>query len=447
VSVLADSLSRRTSVLAGRRLPIAVVAATVATIAAGLIIHHTGAVRLGTKLPPFWMHWSPRLRRTVVVGVAVAAVLVAAAPWAIDRVRSGVVFAALAYGATLALGLSVNAARIGTAGWSHVFYRGPGGSYEAYHEYLPALRTLNGHLAFYVGHYAQLLDKLPTHAKGNPPGPVVIMYLLRLTTAGRLTIACVAVGALCAPLAYLLGRELGGDGAVSGERRGRVAAALTMFSPAVVLFGVTSADYAFSGMGVLGAWLLVARRPAMRAAGSVVVAVASFFSWLLLAIPVWAVLCVLRRDGLRPAVRIAVAALGAIVAFTLILALVWGYDPIAIVRALGPMYAHGEATKRPYAFWVVGSPAAWLAMMGAPIVWATARALGRREASAIAVAAIIGVSAVAGFTKAETERIWLPFVPLACVAAASVPISRLRLILGVLALQAILIEVLFGTVW
>jgi hypothetical protein len=433
-------------VLADRRLPLAVVAITTATVLTGLLAHHWG-VRLGEKLPPFWMHWSPRLSRPAIASVAVAVVLVCAVPWAIDRVRSGAVFAALAYGATLALGLAVNAARLGTAGWSHVFYRGPGGSYEAYHEYLPALRTLDRHLTFYVGHYTQLLSALPTHAKGNPPGPVVVMYLLRLTTAGRLTLACVAVGALCGPLAYLLGRELGATAAVTGERRGRVAAALTMFSPAVVLFGVTSADYAFAGLGTLGAWLLVGRRPAMRAAGCVVVAVASFFSWLLLAIPVWAVLCVLRREGLRPAVRAAIAALTAIVAFTVILRLVWGYEPIAILRALGPIYARGEATKRPYAFWVFGSPAAWLAMIGAPIVWAAARALGRREASALALASIIVVSAVAGFTRAETERIWLPFVPLACVAAASLPISRLRLVLGALALQAILIEVLFGTVW
>ena len=40
-----------------------------------------------------------------------------------------------------------------------------------------------------------------------------------------------------------------------------------------------------------------------------------------------------------------------------------------------------------------------------------------RPPSALAV--IVVVSAVAGFTKAETERIWLPYVPLACAAAAA----------------------------
>jgi hypothetical protein len=36
---------------------------------------------------------------------------------------------------------------------------------------------------------------------------------------------------------------------------------------------------------------------------------------------------------------------------------------------------------------------------------------------------------------------------LACVSAAALPIRRLGLILSALALQAVVIEVLFGTVW
>ena len=38
--------------------------------------------------------------------------------------------------------------------------------------------------------------------------------------------------------------------------------------------------------------------------------------------------------------------------------------------------------------------------------------------AAVALAVVVVVAAVAGFTKAETERIWLFLVPLACVAAA-----------------------------
>jgi hypothetical protein len=132
---------------------------------------------------------------------------------------------------------------------------------------------------------------------------------------------------------------------------------------------------------------------------------------------------------------------------TLVLVAVWDYDPIAVLHSLRGIYAKGAAAHRPYAFWVFGSPAAFLAILGAPIAWLAARAVGRGEPAALALVAVIVVATLGGFTKAETERIWLPFVPLACVAAASLGVRRLQLTLIVLAAQAIVIEVLFGTVW
>jgi hypothetical protein len=64
------------------------------------------------------------------------------------------------------------------------------------------------------------------------------------------------------------------------------------------------------------------------------------------------------------------------------------------------------------------------------------------------VAAVLGVAAVAGFTKAETERIWLFLVPLACVAAAPAIAARRRTaVVAALVAQALAIEVLFDTIW
>ena len=59
---------------------------------------------------------------------------------------------------------------------------------------------------------------------------------------------------------------------------------------------------------------------------------------------------------------------------------------------------------------------------------------------------MIVVAAVAGFTKAEAERIWLPFVPLACVAAASVLRSD-RTVIGLLVAQGVAVSLLFQTIW
>ena len=397
--------------------------------------------RLGTPLPPFLMNWKPRLRSSAWIAIVVCLGCAWLAPRVVASVRSRAGFAVSSYAGALAVGLSLNAARLGTAGFSQVFRQGPGGSSEASREYLPSLSMLDHGIHYYVGHFASLLPYLTTHVKGNPPGPLIALHLLGVNTPGRLTALCIGLGALTAPLAYALGRSLG------GERRGRIAAALTVFSPSLLLFGVTSVDYVFAALATAIAWLLVTPTARTRAAGCALAAIGSFCSWLLLAIPVWAALVVWRRRGIRSAAVTAAAAAAAVLALNLILVVALGYDPVAVLHRLGHIYATGIATRRPYAFWLLGSPVAWLLMLGPPIAWIACRALGRGDPAALALAAVIVVASVAGFTKAETERIWLPFVPLACVAAAARPIPRLRLVLVTLTLQALAVELLFNTVW
>jgi hypothetical protein len=283
---------------------------------------------------------------------------------------------------------------------------------------------------------------MTTHVKGNPPGPLIALHLLGIDTPGALASVCIGVGALTAPLAYDLGRVLG------GEHRGRLAGVLTAFSPAMLLFGVTSADYVFATLGLVGACLLARRGTVALLAGSLALAVASFFSWLLLAIGAWAAILALGRLGLRRAAAICVAVGLAVVGFNAVLAVGYGYNPFAALRATAHAYQRGIAVTRPYSFWVFGSPAAWAVMLGLPITWLALRSTSRGDPAAVALFALVLASSMLGLTKAETERIWLPFVPLACVAAAAAmsPL-RLRPLLGALAAQALLVEALFFTVW
>jgi hypothetical protein len=66
----------------------------------------------------------------------------------------------------------------------------------------------------------------------------------------------------------------------------------------------------------------------------------------------------------------------------------------------------------------------------------------------VALAVVIAVAAAGGFTKAETERIWLFLVPLACVAAApAIAARRLTGVAALLLAQALAVEVLFDTIW
>jgi hypothetical protein len=399
-----------------------------------------GRHALGVPLPPFLMAWLPSVDPLAVVsiGVLVGGVLVA------PRLLSlpARVFAFAVYGLSVGLGLALNLSRDGVRGWTAVFQTGPGGRHEARNEYLPALGSLTHGVADYVGHFPSLIPYLPVHVRGNPPGPVIALHLLGIDTPGGLFALCVGLGALTAPLAYDLGRTLG------GEDRGRVAALLTAFSPALLLFGVTSVDYAFGALALAAACLLARRGGGFRFAGASLVAVGSFFSWLLLAVPVWAALLVLRREGWRAAVALAAACGASVLAVTALLALSLGYDPVATLRATTSVYRHGISATRPYEYWVFGSPVAWALMAGIPTAWLALRALGTRDAAAVAIVGVVVVAAVLGFTKAETERIWIPFVPLACVAAAGLlDARRIRPVLLVLASQALAVEILFDTVW
>jgi hypothetical protein len=217
----------------------------------------------------------------------------------------------------------------------------------------------------------------------------------------------------------------------------------------MLLFGVTSADYAFAALGMVAACLLVRRSTVALLAGACVAAFATFFSWLLFAIPAWAVLVALRRDGWRAGARVSLATAVAIAALNAALAIAFGYDPIGAAQAT----AHASAIEpihavRSYNFWVFGSATAWALMLGPAIAWFALRALSALDHAAIAVWAIVAAASLLGLTRGETERIWLPFVPLACVAAAAaLPTRRLRPILLSLALQALGVELLFFTVW
>jgi hypothetical protein len=180
--------------------------------------------------------------------------------------------------------------------------------------------------------------------------------------------------------------------------------------------------------------------------GAVALAVASFFAWSLLAIGAWAAIVTLRRNGLRAALALSAVCGAALVAFYALLYAGTGFDPIGSLRATEDVYRAGVATIRPYWYWLLGSPVAFLLVLGLPISWHALRALTRRETLAIAIFAVLAFAAVMGFTKAETERIWLFLAPFVCLAAAGTR-APLRPLLALLAVQAVLYELLWDTVW
>jgi hypothetical protein len=420
-----------------RALPALAFAAMGITVAVGLWLARHDGRELGVPYPPFIGRWDPAITAWAVVAAGLVALAVWGAPRLLDAPPAA--FAAAVFLLTLGLRLALAAASRGADEWSRVF---DPASFEGSNEYLPALTALRYGPGFFLDRFAELVPALPVHAAGHPPGLLLVMDTFGITTPGRLAALCIAGGALVAPLAYAVGRQ------VLDERQARLAGLLTATAPSVLLFGATSADALYASLGLLAACPLASSRPVHRAAGAVVLALASLFAWSLLAIAAWAALLAWRRRGVKDALGLGVLCAGALLVVHGALAGLSGFDPIGTLRATEQVYRFGIAGERPYWFWLLGSPTAFLLLLGLPVAWLALRALVRADDAAIAILGVIAIAAVAGFTKAEVERIWLCFAPLVCIAAAAGLQERhIRPVLAVLGAQALVWELLWNTVW
>lgn len=417
----------------------------VTTVVIGTVIRQTVG-GLGTASPPFVMSYEPDAE---LPWALLAVVLAAGAATAAPRlVRPGLALAPAAWLGALTLltllpGLALGAARNGTLGWHEIFLLTERGSFEAKNEYLAGLPALSYGPGYFLDRFAELVSSLPVNVAGHPPALMLVIDVLQITSAGGLAALCITATALTPALTYALARTLG-----MPVPRARMAGVLAALSPMLLLLGITSADAIFMALGAVTAILLVSQRAVLRGAGCAALAVAAFFSWALLAIGAWATVAVLVREGPRRALLLAGGCGVAVLAFDGGLALLTGYDPIGALRATEAYYRNSVASRRPYAFWLFGSPVAFAVALGLPTAAGALLAAQRRVPAGVAVVAVIGVASVAGFTKAETERIWLPFVPLACVAAAAMlEPARLRLVAPLLAVQAVAFVLLFQTIW
>jgi methylthioxylose transferase len=422
-------------------LPLGVAVVAAATITYGFSARASG-VQLGAGLAPFLADWRPAFRPTAIPAVVLMIGAVIAAPRLSSARVSAWQFGIAALALGLGLRLTLGFAADGVDGLYSVYQLG---NFEAASEYLPALPAFEFGTRFFLDTFAEVGTSLPVHAIGHPPGLLVTMHALGIDTAPAMAALTIGVGALSIPLTYLLARVL------LDERRARLATLLYVFAPSAILYGATSADALYATAALLAALPLArAAQTGGRsvATGAGALAIASFFSYANLAVGVWAGLLAWQRGGLRRAALIAAACGAALAAFYLVLHLATGYDPIGVVQATESVYREGIAGRRPYEFWVFGSPTAFLVALGLPIAWFALRSAGAGDPAARALLAVLVTAAVLGFTKAETERIYQYLVPLACLAAAaSLPERRLGIVLGALAAQALATELLFYTVW
>ncbi|MDA0184416.1 hypothetical protein OJ997_29195 [Solirubrobacter phytolaccae] len=416
---------------AWRALPFVAAAVAVATVAVGLWEDGHGRL-LGVPHPPFIGAWNPEATWWLVLTIPCFVAAVALVKPAL-RLKA-LPFAAALFVGTLVLRLVLFAARLGTE-YDRALAVLPRG--EGKNEYLPTLAALDYGPRFFLDRFAELVPALPVHSAGHPPGLVLTMHYLGLDTGPKLAAFCIVVGALSAPLTYVLAQRLFDD------KTAKIAGVLAAFAPAMLHFGATSADAVFLTLGLLAAIPLLSNRIVL---GAVVLAIVTMFAWSLLAVGAWATILILTRDGFKPALKLAIACGIALIGTQALLAAATGWDPIGTFHATHDVYTVGIASRRPYWFWLFGSPTAFFLILGAPIAWLAVARLAQRKPEAIAIFSVVAVASVAGFTKAETERIWLFLIPFVCLAAAPL-VKRPTLLVAALAAQAVVYELLFDTLW
>jgi hypothetical protein len=181
--------------------------------------------------------------------------------------------------------------------------------------------------------------------------------------------------------------------------------------------------------------------------GGVLLAFALYLSYglVLLAPIVLAVVFLARRW--RPFVLAALG--GGVVVALFTVSGFWWWDGYHLVVE---RYYQGVASHRSYGYWVWANLAALSAAAGLAVAPILRRAVLARPVTAerlLPIAALVAVVAadLSGLSKAEVERIWLPFAVWFAAGAALLPLRSRRGWLVVQASTALLVNHLLLTTW
>ncbi|MGP3972158.1 hypothetical protein [Streptomyces sp. 6N223] len=292
-------------------------------------------------------------------------------------------------------------------------------------------------------------DPWPVHVAGHPPGATLTFVALDRVGLGGGAWAgafCVTASATIAVAVAVTVRAL------AGEEAARRALPFLVLAPAAIWLAA-SADGYFAAVGAWGTALLAlaatraTRWPRLAALGSgLLFGLLLYLSYglVLLGIPALAVLLLTRTWRPLPYALAGIAAW--VAAFTA--AGFWWYDGYVL---LVDRYYAGAGGFRPYEYYVWAN----LAVQALSGGLATAAALGRaavtrRGTLVLLVGAALAAMLVAdlsGMSKAETERIWLPFVVWLIPATALLPPRHARAWLATQAALALAVNHLWITQW
>ncbi len=377
----------------------------------------------------------------------------------------------IGWGPVAAQRLSWRALILGTwataCGWAFAlamidgWQRGFAGRLTTRDEYLWEVPGITDIPATLRGFAGRIVDFQPhswtTHVSGHPPGALLtFVWLDRIGLHGGAWagLLCLLVGSSAAAAVVIALRAL------ADEPTARRAAPFVAMAPTAIWIAV-SADGYFAGVAAWGIALLAlaahgkSRFPVpLAAAAGLLLGWGIFLSYglVLIGLPALAVLisapqwrAALRALGPAVLVAVAVAVAFAVSGF-------YWFDGYDLVRQ---RYWQGIAKDRPFQYWSWANLACTVCAVGLGGVAGLSRvfdaaAIRRRSGLhllLLAALAAIVLADLSMLSKAETERIWLPFTVWLTAAPALLPVRSHRAWLTVNAAGALLLNSFIFTNW
>ncbi|MCW2784556.1 MAG: hypothetical protein JWP74_1073 [Marmoricola sp.] len=405
------------------------------------------------SFPPLHAAWDPRLGP----GTAPALVIAAFAAWQAVALAMSLPWRRLLVGAWLTgVAWMLSLAYVdGKAGVGTIL----GTSYE-YLRTARATTNLHRTLEIYISKipYDASGHNWPVHIAGHPPGALTFFVVLDRLGLGSdfaagMVVTLIAATTALAVLATV--RTLG------SEDLARKAAPFLVLGPAAI-WQCVSADAMFAAVAAWGLAALATaatrRTPgtmlAWSAGAGLLLGYCVMLSYGLPLLVVLAATVLLIARSWRPLIPAALTAAAVVLAFA-----AFGFSWWHAYPVLHDRYWAGVARNRPASYWIWGDLAA-LACSAGPMVGAGLAQAGSRyrtvlEEPAARIVVLLSGAALTSvlladasqMSKAEVERIWLPFVPWLLLGCALLPERWRRGGLVLQLIAALALQHLLATGW
>ncbi|MFL6062242.1 MAG: hypothetical protein ACJ72E_13495 [Marmoricola sp.] len=400
--------------------------------------------------PPIYADWEPR----VGPGTAPAILIALLGTLYAARLARSLSWGRLLI-ATWALGVAWMLALAtvdGTGGISHIL--------NSYNEYLRTARAthdLHHTLQIYVSRIPfDSPDNWPAHLAGHPPGALTFFVVLVRLGLGSGFAAGMVITLIAATTALAVMTTLRALGA---EELARTAAPFLVLGP-VAITQCVSADAMFAAVAAWGmaTLALAATRTSTRAmlAYSVLSGVLLGYTVMLsYGLPLLALLALVvlgLAGSFKPLLPAAVAALAVMLLYAAL-----GFNWLDAFHTLHNRYWDGVAHKRPGIYWNWADLSALLCCTGLLAGAGVAQVAVRRhdtdpQVRVVTRLAATGVLMVlladaSQMSRAEVERIWLPFAPWILLGCALLPERWRRWGLALQVLSALVLVHLLHEAW